>query len=47
MLPNTPEDFVRWIGHTDRVKPNVKMPAFGMLPEDELAALATYLSELE
>ncbi|AWT11785.1 cytochrome c oxidase subunit II [Stutzerimonas frequens] len=47
VLPNTPEAFVRWIGHTDRVKPNVKMPAFGMLPEDELAALATYLSELE
>lgn len=47
VLPNTTEAFVRWIGHTDRIKPDVRMPAYGMLPDDELAALATYLSELE
>ncbi|WP_236614286.1 cytochrome c oxidase subunit II [Stutzerimonas azotifigens] len=46
-LPNDREALIRWIGHTGEVKPDVRMPAFGMLPVDELAALAAYLSELE
>lgn len=47
ILPTGPDDFARWIGHTQRLKPGVYMPSFGMLPDSELAALAIYLSELE
>lgn len=47
ILPTEPEAFVRWIGHTEQIKPGVKMPAFGMLPDDQLTALATYLSGLQ
>lgn len=47
IMPNTREAFMRWIGHTQAVKPDVKMPAFGMLAEEELAAIATYLSGLQ
>ena len=36
----------RWIAHTDRVKPGVHMPAFGMLPEAALHELAAYLESL-
>jgi cytochrome c oxidase subunit II len=46
-LRNEPDDFVRWIAHTQNVKPGVLMPAFGMLPPDELAALAAYLDGLQ
>lgn len=47
VLPNNPEAFVQWIGHTDQVKPDVKMPAFGMLTPEELTAIAAYLSGLK
>jgi cytochrome c oxidase subunit 2 len=47
MLPNTPDAFVRWIAETQQVKPEVHMPAFGMLPLEELHALAAYLDGLE
>ncbi len=47
LLPTEPEDFLRWVAHTEAVKPGVHMPAFGMLPDEELRALAAYLSELE
>lgn len=46
-LPNDSEAFARWIGNPDHVKPDVNMPGFGMLPEDELTALASYLSGLK
>lgn len=46
ILPNDPEGFYRWIGWTDEVKPRVHMPAFRMLPEEELRALASYLDGL-
>lgn len=46
VLANERDDFVRWVAETDRVKPGVHMPAFGMLPEDELRALAAYLEGL-
>jgi cytochrome c oxidase subunit 2 len=46
-LPNEPDAFVRWVAHTDSVKPEAYMPPFGMLPSDELRALATYLKSLE
>lgn len=46
ILPNTEAAFARWIKHTDQVKPGAWMPAFGMLPETELQALAAYLKSL-
>ena len=47
ILPNEPDAFLRWIAHTPTVKPEVHMPAFGMLPPEELQALAAYLEGLK
>jgi cytochrome c oxidase subunit 2 len=44
---NEPDAFLRWLAHTDKVKPGVHMPAFGMLPQTDLQALADYLDGLE
>lgn len=46
-LPNERDDFVRWLASTESLKPGVHMPAFGMLPAEELQALAAYLDGLE
>lgn len=46
-LPNEREDFLRWIAQTDDVKPGVHMPAFSMLPDEELRAMAAYLEGLK
>jgi cytochrome c oxidase subunit 2 len=46
-LPGEVEAFQRWIGHTGEIKPDVKMPTFGMLPDDQLNAMAHYLSGLK
>ncbi len=46
-LPADVEAFKRWIGHSSAIKPDVKMPAFGMLPEAQLTAMARYLKGLE
>jgi cytochrome c oxidase subunit 2 len=46
-LPAEPEDFHRWVAHPKTVKPEVIMPHFGMLPPDDLRALAAYLDGLE
>lgn len=45
-LGNEPAAFVRWIARTEQVKPGVHMPAFGMLPPDDVRALAAYLDSL-
>lgn len=47
ILPNEPSDFLHWIARTETVKPEVQMPAFGMLPQEDLRALAAYLDGLE
>lgn len=47
IIQNEPADFTQWIEQTDRVKPGVNMPHFGMLPPEELNALATYLESLK
>ncbi len=47
LLPTGPEAFRRFITETDEVKPGVRMPAFGMLPEEEIALIAAYLAGLE
>jgi cytochrome c oxidase subunit 2 len=46
-LSNDTENLLRWIARTDHVKPEVLMPHFGMLPADELRALAAYLKGLQ
>lgn len=47
ILVNDPAAFRRWIARTSVLKPEVHMPAFGMLPPEELAALAAYLDGLQ
>jgi cytochrome c oxidase subunit 2 len=46
-LPNDLESLVHWMAHTQTVKPGVHMPAFGMLPSEDLQALAIYLDGLK
>nr|WP_141703431.1 cytochrome c oxidase subunit II [Methylobrevis pamukkalensis] len=47
ILPNQPDAIARFVAETDRIKPGARMPAFPMLPEDDLAALAAWLGGLE
>jgi len=46
-LPNDLESLVRWLSHTQTIKPGTHMPAFGMLPSEDLRALAIYLDGLK
>lgn len=46
ILPNEPDDFAAWIARTHEIKPDVNMPSFGMLPDDEIGAIARYLDGL-
>lgn len=46
-LPTSQESLRQWIAHTEAIKPEVHMPAFAGLPDDELTALATYLMGLK
>ena len=41
------EDFARWIGQAQAIKPSVEMPSYDHLPQDELIALGHYLKGLE
>ena len=47
LLPNQAADFERWLSQTRQQKPGVHMPSFGMLPADDVRALAAYLEGLE
>jgi cytochrome c oxidase subunit 2 len=47
IMANRPDDFVRWITENETIKPEVHMPSFNMLPQDDLRALAAYLDSLE
>lgn len=46
VVPNTHAGFVRWLARTNEIKPGVLMPHFGMLPEEEVNALAAFLESL-
>lgn len=46
VLPNEPAALERWLREPDVLKPEVHMPAFGMLADDEIRALATWLGGL-
>lgn len=45
-VPNTRENLIQWLSAPTSIKPGVGMPAFGHLPEAELAAIADYLGGL-
>jgi cytochrome c oxidase subunit II len=47
VMPNGSDGFRRWLGQTNKVKPEVHMPHFGMLPPKELDALSAYLESLQ
>jgi cytochrome c oxidase subunit 2 len=47
VLPTTAEALRQWLADTTRIKPGAHMPAFGMLPDADLEALAAYLGTLE
>lgn len=47
ILQNDDEGFERWLRSLDHLKPGVHMPAFDMLPEDDLEALAAFLEGLD
>lgn len=47
ILPNDQPSLRRFIAETGTVKPGSKMPAFGMLPDDHLDAIAAYLGSLK
>ncbi|HEY5812992.1 MAG TPA: cytochrome c oxidase subunit II [Terrimicrobiaceae bacterium] len=47
IFPNEPRAFYRWVERTHELKPGVQMPHFGMLPPQELHAIATYLESLQ
>ncbi len=46
-LPNELDALHRWLSRTGELKPGATMPAFGMLPEQELRSLAAYLKGLQ
>ncbi|MEW6156797.1 MAG: cytochrome c oxidase subunit II [Verrucomicrobiota bacterium] len=47
ILPATRKSFAEWIQKVHRLKPGVLMPHFGMLPEEDVQAMAAYLEELK
>lgn len=47
ILQNDPGRIRDWLARTGHIKPGVHMPAFGMLPDEDLTALAAYLHALE
>jgi cytochrome c oxidase subunit 2 len=47
ILENEPARLRDWLASTDHLKPGVHMPAFGMLPAADLAAMAAYLHGLQ
>jgi cytochrome c oxidase subunit 2 len=47
LLENRPSSFAQWIAECEQLKPEVLMPGFSMVPEEDLRDLASYLSELQ
>ncbi len=46
-LPNDADAFRHWIARTQAIKPDVHMPPFAMLPDDDLRAIGAYLEALQ
>ncbi|WP_281978728.1 cytochrome c oxidase subunit II [Pseudorhizobium flavum] len=47
LLPMTQENIAAFIASPDHLKPGVEMPAFGALPDAEIALIAEWLGSLE
>jgi cytochrome c oxidase subunit II len=47
ILPNTRGTLTGWIGDSQSIKPNNRMPAYRSLPAAELTALAAYMESLK
>lgn len=47
LLPATEENIAAFIASPDHLKPGVEMPAFGVLPDGEIARIAKWLGSLE
>ncbi|MDD5581120.1 MAG: c-type cytochrome [Methylobacter sp.] len=47
ILPNTAENFAKWISQHQTIKPQNLMPPFDIFSESELQALSVYLNSLE
>lgn len=47
ILPNDADSFAQWIARTGAIKPAAHMPSFGMLPGDDVRAMAAYLEALQ
>lgn len=41
------DEFARWLGHTESIKPEVRMPTYDFLPEEDIYDLAAYLEGLK
>lgn len=46
-LPHTVEDIARFVAYPGVIKPGVKMPHFGMLPEGDIKKISVFLKELK
>jgi cytochrome c oxidase subunit 2 len=46
-LPNDAKSIARWIRDNQHIKPDNRMPPYRIFPQDELDALAAYLSSLK
>ena len=46
-LPNDQHSFARWIRDNQHIKPNNRMPPFGILTDAELTSVAAYLESLQ
>lgn len=46
-MRNGHADYIKWIKDPQSAKPGAKMPAFGMLPDDEIEAITAYLESLQ
>jgi cytochrome c oxidase subunit II len=46
-LPHTAEDIARFIADPGKIKPGAQMPHFGMLPREDINAIAAFLKELK
>lgn len=46
-LPTQPNSFRRWVADIQHIKPGARMPAYGHLDQDSLAALAAFLDGLK
>ncbi len=47
VLDNTPDALREWLHDPSAFKPDVRMPGYAMLPDDELNAIVAFLEQLE